>query len=144
MRINKTFLESFLYALLVFFLSNVAYSEGVNIKYGLWETKSTVTMPIGGGTQEHVSQDCIEEDITTPEQLMKNAQNCEITDKEIADNSMHWTVKCLNADIEMIGQGELHSTETTYTGSMEITASINGQDVVMNTNWEGKYIGKCS
>ena len=129
---------------LVFVLIGNVYAEGMSIKHGLWETKSTVTTPFAGGAQEHVSQDCITEDITTPEQLMQNAQNCEILDKEIGSDSMSWTVRCTNADIEMLGQGNIQSTETTLNGSMNITASVNGQEVEMSTSWEGRYVGECS
>ena len=129
---------------LVFILTPTVYSEGMNIKLGLWETKSIVTTPFAGGAQEHVSQECITNDSITPEQLMQNAKNCEILDKEIEPNSMSWTVRCTNADIEMLGQGSIQTTKTTLNGLMNITASVNGQEVVMSTSWEGKYIGECS
>ena len=140
----KYFLQLSLILALVSFSIPTVYSEGMNIKPGLWETKSIVTTPFAGGAQEHVSQECITNDSITPEQLMQNAKNCEILDKEIESNSMSWTVRCTNADIEMLGQGSIQTTKTTLNGLMNITASVNGQEVVMSTSWEGKYIGECS
>jgi len=122
----------------------VAFSEGMEIKYGLWETKSIVTVPFGGGVQEHISQDCITENINSPDQLMQDVEGCEILDKDVGSNTMRWTVSCINADFEMIGEGNVQSTETTFFGSMKITATVNDQEIEMNTSWDGKYVGDCS
>lgn len=131
-------------AYFLFGLTCIVNAEGMDIKYGLWETKSIVAMPFGGATQERISQDCITEKITKPEQLMQNAPGCEVLEKEVGSDTMRWTVSCNNADIEMIGEGNLQSTETTLTGSMKITATVDDQEMVMNTSWEGRYIGECS
>lgn len=144
MKFNLKLMPYILAAYLLFGLTHVVNAEGMNIKYGLWETKSIVMLPFGGGTQEHISQDCITENITKPEQLMQNAPGCEVLDKDVGSDTMRWTVSCNNADIEMIGEGKLQSTETTLTGSMKITATVDNQEMVMNTSWEGRYIGECS
>ena len=144
MKSNLNFLSNVLATSTILGFACIANAEGMNIKYGLWETKSIVTMPFGGGTQEHVTQDCITEDITKPEQLMQNAQGCEVLDKDIGSDTMRWTVSCNNAGIEMIGEGNIQSTETTLSGSMKITATVENQEIVMNTSWDGKYVGECS
>jgi len=144
MKDNLKLMSYILASHFLFGFTFVVNAEGMNIKYGLWETKSIVTMPFGSGTQEHISQDCITENITKPEQFMQNAQGCEVLNKNVDSDTMRWTVSCNNADIEMIGEGNLQSTETTLTGSMKITATVNDQEMVMNTSWEGRYIGDCS
>ncbi len=121
----------------------IAYADGMNIKFGLWEMKSIVTMPFGGGTQEHISQDCFTKSMSTPEKLMKNNQGCEILDKKVDAKSMQWTVRCQNEGIETISKGSMQSTETTMTGSMNLSTRLNGENMEISTNWEGKFIGDC-
>lgn len=142
------FVTYFLTRILVFnftlSLLCLAYAEGMNVKSGLWETKSIVTMPFGGGKQEHTSQDCITQSNITPEEMMKDAEGCQILNANVDANSMQWTISCQNEGVEMLGEGSAESAGTTITGGMNISATFDGQDMVMSTNWEGKYIGDCN
>ncbi len=74
---------------------------------------------------------------------MKNNQGCQILDKKVDANSMQWTVRCQNEGIKTIGKGSMQSTETTMTGNMNLSTTLNGENMEISTNWEGKFIGDC-
>lgn len=122
----------------------VANADGMKVKPGLWETKSVVSLPFGRGKQEYSSQDCITEFEITPEKLMKDAEGCQILNVSVETNAMRWTVNCQNEGVEMVGEGSAESTGTTITGGMDISATFNGQEMVIKTKWEGAYIGECT
>ena len=123
---------------------SIVYAGGMQIKSGLWETKSFVTLPFDGGVQESTSQDCIDDSNITPEEMMKDAQGCNILESDVDKNSMTWTISCKNNGVEMIGKGHANSDGNTVSGGMNISATVNEQDVTMSTKWEGKYIGACN
>lgn len=137
---SKTIMFLFFYFI---FGQPIAYAEGMKVKSGLWETTSIVTLPFGSGTQEHVSQDCINESQFTAEQLMANSEGCTILDSDFDSNSMQWKISCNNGGVEMFGEGNAKSTKTSITGEMSIKATVNGQEMTMLTNWKGSYIGEC-
>jgi len=136
----------FIYSLMfseILSVVGVANAEGMKVKPGLWETKSIVSLPFGRGEQEHTSQDCITESEITPEKLMKDAEGCQVLNASVDTNAMRWTINCQNEGVEMVGKGAAESTGTTITGGMDISATFNGQEMNMNTQWEGVYIGEC-
>ena len=132
----------FLVICFIFWNSNV-YAEGMIIKPGLWETKSIVTLPFEGGTQEHTSQDCMQEHDITPQKLMEETQGCTILESNVDRDSMQWKISCNSGGVEMLGEGNAESAKTTINGGMIIKASLNGQEITMTTNWQGKLIGDC-
>lgn len=122
------------------FVSSVS-AEGMKVEPGLWETKSQVTSP--GGTHENISQDCIKESEYSPENMMDENSGCEVTDSSSDAKSMQWTLYCVNQGVAMTGNGHANSTGTSIVGSMDMNANFNGQEVTMNTKWEGNRIGDC-
>ncbi len=141
--IQKQLLHVFSIYLVISFVS-IVYAGGMQIKSGLWEIQSYITMP-GGGTQERTAKDCIETSSITPEKLMTDdATDCEIQDSKVDEKSMTWTIRCQNQQVEMIGEGHAKSEGTNISGGMDISASYDGQQITMSTKWEGKYIGACN
>ncbi len=132
-------------AVIGFFFSsamfNIVFAVGMQVNPGLWETKSQVTSP--GGTQENISQDCIEESEISPEKMMDDNQGCEVTESSSDANSMQWSIACSNEGVNMTGSGHAKSSGNTITGGMDIKANIGGQEFLMNTQWKGKRIGEC-
>ena len=57
---------------------------------------------------------------------------------------MAWTIICKNNGVEMIGEGHAKSSGDTISGGMNISATVNGQDMTMSTKWQGKYVGACN
>lgn len=137
----KTISKLFVSLLLACVVVNVGYAAGMQIKPGLWETKSQVTSP--GGTQENISQDCIQESEISPEKMMDDNQGCEVTDSSSNSNSMHWSIACSNDGVSMTGSGQAKSSGDMITGGMDIKANFGGQEIMMNTKWEGRRIGDC-
>ncbi len=135
------FKNTILSLMLSFVFVCLAYAENLQVEPGLWETKSVVNGP--AGTQENVSQECIEESEFSPETMMDNAQGCTITDSSVNSNSMQWTINCQEEGITMTGTGHAKSSGDSFTGGMEISASFNGQPMTMSTTWEGTRIGAC-
>ena len=113
----------------------------MKVKPGLWETKSQVTSP--AGTQENISQDCIEESEISPENMMDDNQGCEVIDSSSDSNSMQWSIACSNEGVNMTGSGHAQSSGDTIDGGMEIKANFGGQEFSMSTKWQGKRIGDC-
>ena len=129
---------------LIFGFASVVYAEGMQLKPGLWEIKTVVTLPLNGGNQESTSQDCLSESKITPEDMINDDQDCLISNANVNANSMQWTMTCQNQGIEMIGEGNAESSGKKITGGMNISATFNGQEMTMSTNWQGKYIGDCN
>lgn len=131
----------FIYVLLSF--AGIASAGGMKIKAGLWEMKSTVSLPFGNGTQEDVAKNCIEDEEITPDKIMQDAQGCTISDAKADSGSMQWTMVCQNQGVEMKGEGFAKSTGETLNGEMKIKFDIEGQELAMTSVYEGKYIGPC-
>ncbi len=140
--LSKCLMHSFFLIMLIG-NTNAAYAGGMKIKVGLWEMKSTVTLPFGNGTQEDVAQNCIQDDEVTPDQIMQEAQGCKITDAKSDSGSMQWSLVCQNQGVEMKGEGFAKSTGDTLSGEMNIKFDLEGQELAMTSIYEGKYIGPC-
>ena len=119
------------------------FAGGMKIKAGLWEMKSTVTLPFGNGVQEDVAKSCIQENEVTPDQIMQDTQGCKITDAKSDSGSMQWSLVCQNQGVEMKGDGYAKSTGKTLSGKMNIKFDLEGQELAMTSVYDGKYIGPC-
>ncbi len=122
-------------------LISTAHAAGMQVTPGLWETTSTVTSL--AGTQENVSQECITEPEMSPMKMVKDAPNCKITDSNVNASSMQWTMQCDQGGASMTGNGQVTSSGDAISGGMDLTAVLGGQEVSMNTKWEGKRLGDC-
>ena len=129
---------------LIIIFAGVVYAEGMEVKPGMWEMKSVVTLPFDGGKQERSSQDCIDKSSITPQEMMNDAEGCEILDSDVNAKKMTWSIRCQNPQVEMTGDGHAKSTGTTVSGGMNISATYSGQEMKMSTTWEGKHVGACN
>ena len=140
--LNGCFIVSLLLYLMLG-LAGTAFAGGMKIKAGLWEMKSTVTLPFGNGTQEDVATNCIDQDEITPEEIMQDAQGCQISDAKADSGAMQWNMVCQSQGIEMKGDGFAKSTGETIEGGMNIKFDAGGQELAMTSIYQGKYIGPC-
>lgn len=111
-------------------------------KPGKWQVKMTMEIPGVPFKMPPVTTEiCLtEEDLANPDKAVpKDAKkDCKVGDYKVDGNTVSWTMECPKDKIK--GSGEITYTDTSYTGSMEM--SVGEQQ--MTTKYSGKWLGECS
>lgn len=128
-------------------LAGPAHAEdGIKITPGKWRITMTSQMPMMPQPRTKTSEECIARDTLSPEMLMENAEQCELTDIQIDGNKVTWQMSCNNPQGEgdFGAQGMLDVNGDTLQGRMDIAMTVNGQSMNASMDWAGQRIGDCS
>lgn len=129
----------------IFSLANVAQAEGLKIKPGNWEFRSTLSAGGQSSPGEHVNVECLEDENLTPKTMMKNMQQgCEVIKSDSDGQRLSWQVSCTNPAGTSSGAGEVEVIGESMTGSMTMSLALNDQKMTMDMTWRGKYLGPCN
>lgn len=122
-----------------------AAAEDMRIKPGKWEFRSTMSMMGQGKPTEHVNQDCMKEESLSPQVMMKNMQqSCELLETTSTSDSLSWNVRCAAGGNSSTGTGSVRATgDESLSGVMDMTFSYGDQQMTMNMQWNGTYLGPC-
>ena len=121
-----------------------AAAEGMTVEPGTWQMTSTVNMPMLSTPKVTTTTECIEEGEISPESMTEGMDpSCVFDTREIADNTMSWSLDCDTAQGKTHGEWEATSHGDTLSGEGVITISVAGQEMAMNMSWEGERIGPC-
>ena len=120
-----------------------AATEAMAVETGQWEFTTTAASPMGGAPKTTKDVTCIDEADMTPERFLGGMPGCTISDAQVSDSAMQWSMQCPAPGGQMTGNASFTSTGTTVDGSMTMTAQMGGASMEMSTTWKGKRLGDC-
>jgi hypothetical protein len=125
---------------------NVA-AEGISIEPGKWEMNTVMTMPMLPEPRVTTVTECMDKDEITPESMMEDMENpeadCTMEAEVVEGNSMKWSIDCSEKMGNSRGEWQATSYGDSMKGNGAITMTVQGQEIVMTMDWEGKRIGAC-
>ncbi len=121
-----------------------AYAEAPDIKEGLWEVSSEVSIPGMPMQMPAVtSQQCFTKQNMNPEKIMQK-NNCQMNDMDLKNNHASWSMSCEQQGMTMQGTGSIQYQKTSFSGTFDMTMSGASQgNMNMKTKLNGRYIGNC-
>ena len=132
-----------LVALLSLSVSSV-YAQTPDIKEGLWEVSSKVSMAGMPMQMPAVTMEqCFTKQSMSPENILQQ-NNCQMINKDIKNNQVRWEMSCEQEGMKMQGVGKIQYQKTSFSGTFNMTMSGSPQGAMaMQTEMTGRYIGKC-
>lgn len=127
------------------FAAAAAAGDNLKINPGLWETTSTVTMPMMKEPQTRTETKCIRKEKLEPSDfsLEKNSP-CTSSDFSVEGDTATWTIDCpLQGSGKMHGEWQMTSKDESMDGKGSMSADVNGMKMEMNMTWKGKRLGDC-
>jgi hypothetical protein len=118
-------------------------ADGVPIEPGQWHIKTAITMPMVSGERLHEITECIDTDTIDPLKMMGPNNECQIASQNIDGDTVSWEMSCNIDGGQATGTGSFTSEGSTASGTMQIQFNVQGQNMQMDTRWEGKRIGAC-
>ncbi|NKI34989.1 DUF3617 domain-containing protein [Wenzhouxiangella sp. XN79A] len=135
-------------ALAIAGLSTTALADDPNIEPGMWETTSTVTLDspqFSLPPQTQSSSDCVTaEDVAQGDAFLDDNEECEITNKDIRNDGMNYSMRCSNPD----GSTMTMDAEMSFDGE-SMSGTVDGQmqsamgEMTMKVEISGKRTGDC-
>lgn len=129
-----------LFAVVLLCAAATAYSAGVDMKEGKWETSSEMSMTMGAmsmPSQTSKSTYCLTRENLVPKS--ERDKECKIVQQKVTGNKVSWRMECKKAE----GEGEITYRGTTYKGFLKMKMVEDGQTMTMNMKLAGKYLGPC-
>jgi len=127
------------------FAAAATAADSLQINPGLWETTSTVTMPMMTAPQKHTETRCIRKEKLDPGDfnLEKNSP-CTSSDFSVNGNTASWTIDCpIQGMGSMHGEWQMTSSSDSMDGKGSMAADVNGTKMEMSMTWKGRRLGDC-
>jgi hypothetical protein len=70
-------------------------------------------------------------------------RDCQIVDMQVSGNTATWSMTCDGSHFTGQGSGKSTFTADEYHGTFDMTASLQGNTMQMNTTFTGKRLGVC-
>ncbi|HEX8254479.1 MAG TPA: DUF3617 family protein [Thermoanaerobaculia bacterium] len=110
-------------------------------KPGKWQVKVQMEIPGMPFQMPPVTTNvCLTaEDLADPQKAVPNdpKAKCTISDYKVDGNKVTWSIDCPKDKTK--GTGEITFTDSSYTGTMDMTVG----DQQMKTKYSGKWMGEC-
>ena len=113
------------------------------IKKGLWEVTAQMEMQGFPFTPPPVTtQQCFDKDNAVPKSAQQD-ENCDVSQKQVNDNTVSWTLVCLNERGELKGNGEISYKDDTFNGFLKMVLKSKEGQLNMDSTLKGRYLGAC-
>jgi hypothetical protein len=111
---------------------------------GLWETTMTRTSPMTGTPTTETSTECVKEKAFDPREIMKNAQGCQLTDEQLAGDTLTFSMSCnMEGGANGTIDGRFQTDGNTGNGTMTMNMNAGGMSMSMDMNWTARRLGDC-
>jgi len=82
-------------------------------------------------------------DVPVPQGPGNGSMDCKVDDMQRSGNNVHWTMHCTGqGDLQASGRMSYDSPQH-YTGQIEMTGNMQGQNIQMTQQMEGRRVGAC-
>jgi hypothetical protein len=122
----------------------------VEVQAGEWKTRVVIQREVPGldVAMEPISYTTTQ--CLTAKDLVPNTQGpnqkCEVFEPKRVANNLRWTLRCTDADGEVVGAGEVTFEATRYTGGARASKTPtdkNALPVALSYQLEGERVGAC-
>ena len=121
-------------------------AEGLPIDPGMWEMKSTVTIPMFPQPQLNTMTRCLRQSTITTEDFNSEGidPNCVFGSTQVNEQTMSWTVECpVAGGATSRGNWQATSEGDRVTGSGQFSIDLQGQVTELTVSWEARRTGDC-
>ena len=113
------------------------------VKKGLWEVTAQMEMQgLPLKLAPVTTQQCFDKDNAVPKSAQQD-ENCDVSQKQINDNTIYWTLVCLNERGELKGNGEISYKDDTFNGFLKMVLKSKEGQLNMDSTMKGRYLGPC-
>jgi len=123
-----------------------AWTDGIPVEPGLWETTTTINMSMLPQPQVQTTTQCMEDSEMNMDDVGTEGMDseCEFQMDQVDGNTMKWSVDCPVEGGSSHGEWVATSEGESVTGNGTLTVAIQGQSMEMTMSWLGKRIGDCN
>ena len=121
-----------------------AMTAELTVKPGLWESTTTRTSSMGGGTVTDTNRECIKDETFNPQKLMQDMQDCELVKNELQNkNTLLFNMVCSMQGAKASLEGKYYTKGDEGKGDMKVQVDMGGMNINMNLTWDAKRLGDC-
>lgn len=121
-----------------------AFAAELHVKPGLWESTTTRTSSMGGGTFTDKNRECIKEKVFSPEDMMKDMESCKQVKNELQDkHTLLFGMVCSSQGGKASVEGKYYTKGDEGKGDMKIQVDMGGMKMNMDLTWDAKRVGDC-
>ncbi len=95
-------------------LASPALADGMEVKPGKWEFKTTSQSPMAPAPKTQVETHCVTESKVDPATFMRNSNGCQLSDAQASSSSMSWKMACKAHGGQMTGDAVWIRGTATY------------------------------
>ena len=136
---------------LVFLSAITGNAWAGDIEPGLWELKMTSSAPASPDFMpppDTMNQCFTEQDAKDPSRILGSVANpgatdCSYTDKDYSGDTFRFSMQC-NGTMGIQTHGEVTFSATAMQGNLTTTASMNGQNVELQSRISAHRVGDCT
>lgn len=128
---------------LLVLIATPAVAGSLEVKTGKWETTTITTNSMMPEPVETTTTSCIEQGTYDPEDMMEGADDCDVKQSVIDDNTMNFEMTCLIEGTESTVKGSFHSEGETGKGNMDMSMMMGAMEMTVSTKWTSRYTGPC-
>ncbi|OQY18740.1 MAG: hypothetical protein B6I36_06290 [Desulfobacteraceae bacterium 4572_35.1] len=134
----KTIIALLISALILLCFSGNSFAAGINIKEGMWQLETSMTIP---GMPHKMPSTTFTQCITKATLIppVNKEDGCQIQDQSINGNTLTYTMVCSHDGDTTTGHGSFNYSYDKMSGQLEITT--NGMQFI--TSYQGKWTGPC-
>lgn len=119
-----------------------AFAES-RIQQDLWEVTTTTEMKgLPVKLPAITTQQCFDKENPVPKSAQQN-DNCDVSRKQVNDNTISWTLVCATDRGELTGNGEIIYKGDTFKGFLKLKLGNKEGQLYMDSNLKGQYLGSC-
>lgn len=123
-----------------------ANAEGIPIEPGMWESKTTINMPMFPQPQVSTDRECITRDELTLDDVRDDdpGTDCQWTVEKVDGNTMKWSADCtVEGGARSQGEWSITASGDSYTGGGKMTMTVQDRAMEMTMEMEGLRVGDC-
>ena len=110
---------------------------------GKWQSTVTTTNSFMPTPVTRTHTECRKETRFDPAEMMKEAQECELTDQNVNGNVLTFTIVCRTQEGDVTGNGRYELMGDRLEGRMDMKMNAGGQPMDMNMKFSGQRLGDC-
>lgn len=136
--------QRYLCASLLVCASTLTSAEGIPVEPGLWESTTVIKSSMLPQPMKETTRECVTETEVTPELFIdQEDQSCAVSDVNVTSDTITWKMVCQEEGGQAKGDGILKVNGDEMSGKMQMTMSMQGMEVTMDSSWTGQRIGPC-
>ncbi len=121
---------------------NIQAGEFV-VPAGKWRMTVTTTNPFMPTPVTRTKTQCRERGTFDPSELIKEAQDCRITEQDINGSVLTFSMLCTTQGGKLTGNGRYEIKDDLAKGHMDMRFDMRGQSMKMHMDMSGERLGDC-